>query len=142
MEFRHNDHYYRGVRHLFYEIGKAKVEMDNKVTVLLPLTERPEYSFMAELIVRSDLKKIREELEKFDRDIRFDSSLDFEASAKTLLNLRIKLNECEVRLFEYLRNHLEKTKCKCCSTNTCNTNKNWNKKEMKSYFHDLFYTWS
>ena len=63
--------------------------MDNKVTVLLPLTERPEFSFMAEIIVKSDLKKIRDELDKFDRDIRFDSSLDFEASAKTLLNLRI-----------------------------------------------------
>ena len=109
MEHFHNVDYHRGLIQLYYEIGKTRCEIDQKIATLRPLVDRTEYNG-ARMTVEFLLDGIEKDLLKFDKDL--PSTLNyFECTANTLLDLKLRVYKCEAKLFEAMRKN--RTRCNC-----------------------------
>ena len=113
MEFRYNEYYYKGIRHLFYEIGKAKTEIDFKIIKLTTLAQQPEYKNI-QASISTELLDIAKQIDTLDQNIRFNVTVDFEETTNNLLKHKMRLIKCEQQLFEALIISCEKNTCKCC----------------------------
>lgn len=106
MENPQYTNYIRGLKVLYYEFGKLKAEIENKINTLQPLLSKHCY-LGCQHTSGGEFTRITAAIASFETDLKSGSNVNLEATANALLAIKFKLDDCESKMFACLRSNID-----------------------------------